>query len=221
MTDFKIPIYLEIGRKRTFACSLEWPGWCRSGRTEEAAIDALIDIAPRYAEVARSASRRFPKAERDRIEVVERIPGSGTTDFGAPGKVAQADYEELDQAAAGRLRDLLRASWDLLDRAVAEASPTLQKGPRGGGRDRDDIFRHVLAAETAYARSAGLKLKEPDAGDRRAIEAHREAILDIVRPASDTSVRSPKGWPIRYAVRRCAWHVLDHAWEIQDKSLKG
>jgi hypothetical protein len=221
MTDFKIPIYLEIGRKRTFACSLEWPGWCRWGRTEEAAIDALIEIAPRYAEVARSASRRFPKAERDRIEVVERIPGSGTTDFGAPGKVAQADYEELDRAGAGRLRDLLRASWDLLDRAVAEASPTLQKGPRGGGRDRDDIFRHVLAAETAYARSAGLKLKEPDAEDRRAIEAHREAILDIVRPASDTSVRSPKGWPIRYAVRRCAWHVLDHAWEVQDKSLKG
>ena len=30
--------------------------------------------------------------------------------------------------------------------------------------------------------------------------------------------RSPSpAWPVRYAIRRCAWHVLDHAWEIEDK----
>jgi hypothetical protein len=220
MTDIKIPIYLEIGQKRTFACSLEWPGWCRSGKNEEAAIAALIDVAPRYAEVARNASKRFPKVERDRIEVVERIPGSATTDFGAPGKVAQWDHEDLDRAGAERMRDLLRASWDLLDRAVAEASPTMRKGPRGGGRDRDAVFRHVLSAETGYVRSAGLKLKEPDIGDRSAIAAHREAILSTIRPTAEAPPRSPKAWPVRYAVRRYAWHVLDHAWEIQDKSLK-
>ena len=27
-----------------------------------------------------------------------------------------------------------------------------------------------------------------------------------------------KGWLPRYAARRIAWHVLDHAWEIEDKS---
>jgi hypothetical protein len=26
------------------------------------------------------------------------------------------------------------------------------------------------------------------------------------------------GRPPRYAIRRIAWHVLDHAWEIEDKS---
>jgi hypothetical protein len=24
-------------------------------------------------------------------------------------------------------------------------------------------------------------------------------------------------WPPRYVVRRAAWHVLDHAWEIEDR----
>jgi hypothetical protein len=28
----------------------------------------------------------------------------------------------------------------------------------------------------------------------------------------------PNGWPHRYAARRMAWHVLDHLWEIEDKS---
>jgi hypothetical protein len=25
-------------------------------------------------------------------------------------------------------------------------------------------------------------------------------------------------WQARYVIRRCAWHALDHAWEIEDKS---
>ncbi|MEY2437652.1 MAG: hypothetical protein QOF97_2488, partial [Acidimicrobiaceae bacterium] len=28
----------------------------------------------------------------------------------------------------------------------------------------------------------------------------------------------PKGWAYRYAARRIAWHALDHAWEMQDRS---
>jgi hypothetical protein len=27
-----------------------------------------------------------------------------------------------------------------------------------------------------------------------------------------------KGWPQPYAARRIAWHVLDHAWEIEDRT---
>jgi hypothetical protein len=220
VTEIRIPIYLEIGAKRTFACSLDWPGWCRSGKTEEAAIEALIGIAPRYVEVARIAHKRFPKVEPSRFEVVERVKGNATTDFGAPGMVAKADYEDLDKPGADRLRALLQASWDVLDRAVAEASPTLRKGPRGGGRDRDEVFRHVLGAETVYARKTGLKMHEPDIGDRKAIGALRKAILESIRPTSDGVPVPVKGWPIPYAVRRYAWHALDHAWEIQDKSIE-
>jgi len=70
--DIQIPIYLEIGKKRTFACSVDWPGWCRSGKTEQAAIEALIEAAPRYAQVAKRAHKRFPKIEAERFKVVER-----------------------------------------------------------------------------------------------------------------------------------------------------
>jgi hypothetical protein len=215
LAEIEIPIYLEIGSKRTFACSLDWPGWCRSSKTEEAAIEALIESAPRYAEVAKRAHKRFPKIEAGRFKVVERIEGSGTTDFGAPGRVAKADYDDFDRAEANRLRDLLQAAWDLLDDVVANAPPALKKGPRGGGRDRDQVMQHVLGAENAYARTIGLKIKEPDMGSRKAIEEVREAILEKIVPGGG---KPDKGWPVPYFVRREAWHVLDHAWEIQDKS---
>jgi hypothetical protein len=215
LAEIEIPIYLEIGSKRTFACSLDWPGWCRSGKTEEAAIEALIESAPRYAEVVKRAHKRFPKIEAGRFKVVERIEGSGTTDFGAPGRVAKADYDDFDRAEANRLRDLLQAAWDLLDDVVANAPPALKKGPRGGGRDRDQVMQHVLGAENAYARTIGLKIKEPDMGSRKAIEEVREAILEKIVPGGG---KPDKGWPVPYFVRREAWHVLDHAWEIQDKS---
>ena len=215
MADIKIPIYLEVGAKKVFACSLEWPGWARWGKTEEAAIAALMDYAPRYAEVAKRAHKRFPKIEPERFEVTERITGSATTDFGAPGKVAEADYEDFDRAEANRLKELLQASWDLLDDVVKKAPPTLRKGPRGGGRDRDAVMQHVLGAQNAYARTIGVKMKEPDFGDKKAIKQVREAILEKIVPGGG---KPEKGWPVPYFVRRDAWHVLDHAWEIEDKS---
>ena len=42
----------------------------------------------------------------------------------------------------------------------------------------------------------------------------REALAAAVRAGAPDAT-----WPLRYAVRRFAWHVLDHAWEIEDKSL--
>lgn len=215
MVEARIPIYLEIGSKRCFASSIEWPGWCRSGKTEDAAVTALIEVAPRYAEIARRAHKRFPKTEPERFEVVERIEGNATTDFGAPGKVPKADYEDFDRNESNRLAGLLQASWEFLDEVVAGAPAELRKGPRGGGRDRDAVYRHVLGAESSYARSIGLKLKEPELGDHQAIHQMRAAILERIVPGGGVP---DKGWPIPYFVRRDAWHVLDHAWEIQDKS---
>ncbi len=213
------PVYLEVGSKRVFACSLEWPGWCRSGRTEEAALEALAAYAPRYAPVVDEAGRRFPKTAAHSLEVVERRPGSGTTDFGAPGEPAEADLQPLSKAQAARLADLLRACWVVFDRVVASAPPTLRKGPRGGGRDRDAIVEHVLGAEVGYARMLGLRLRQPPGDDRDAVEAARASVEAAIRNArAPLPVDRPKGWPYRYAARRFAWHVLDHAWETEDRA---
>jgi len=111
-----------------------------------------------------------------------------------------------------------QSSWTVFDRVVASAPAELRKGPRGGGRDRDAIVEHVLGAEAQYSRKLGIRLHPPTAGDAAAVSALRNAILGALRAASGTRLVPEKGWPPRYAARRIAWHVLDHAWEIDDRS---
>jgi hypothetical protein len=197
-------IYLETGKagKKVFACAVDWPGWERWGRTEEAAIDALASYGERYA-AATGAPTTGPAVTT--FEVVERLPGTATTDFGAPDAKATADRT---RPLPDEWLDLLDAAWASFDRAVVASSPTLRKGPRGGGRDRDAIADHVREAERSYGRSLGgpaIKPRTPWPEQRAAIrEALRHAPLD-------------GRWPPRYALRRIAWHVLDHLWEIEDK----
>lgn len=212
------PVYLEVGRKRAFACALDWPGWCRSGKTEEAALEALATYVPRYATVARQGGIAFPAEIGDTFRVVERIPGSATTDFGAPGEIAPSDTEPLSAAEAQRRAALVAASWAVLDQIAAEAPAELRKGPRGGGRDRGKMIDHVLGAEASYARKLGVKHRQPAVDDAPAITALRDAIVAVLNAPSDGTPRVPKGWPLRYAAHRIAWHVLDHAWEMEDRS---
>ncbi len=212
------PVYLEIGSKKTFACALDWPGWARAGKNEESALDALARYADRYRPVPAEAGVRFPKSAGDDIEVVERLPGSATTDFGAPDATATADLEPLTKGMAERLAALVSASWTVLNRVVAAAPAELRRGPRGGGRDRDKMVDHVLGAEVAYARMMGLKLRQPALGDASAVAEAHAAILDVLRAARTPGPDREKGWPYRYAARRFAWHALDHAWEMEDRS---
>lgn len=195
------PVYLEVGAKKVFACAVDWPGWCRSGKDEGAALEALAAYAPRYAVVAEEAGVRFPK--RHTFEVVGRRKGSGTTDFGAPGAVGDDDHEPLTKPKAERLATLVEAAWQVLDRVAAGAPATLRKGPRGGGRDRDEIVAHVRDTEEPYGRKMGVK------------GASRDDLLRVIRAAEPVTGTA---WPVRYAARRLAWHALDHAWEIEDKS---
>lgn len=219
-SDASIPVYLETGQKRVFACALAWPGWCRSGKTEAQALDALSAYAARYAIVAREAGIPFPPAIRDNFDIIERVPGSaGYTDFGAPGSVATHDREPLAGQDADRFVVLLRASWVVFDRIAAVAPAELRKGPRGGGRDRDEMIDHVLGAETSYARKLGVKHRQPARDDAPAIAALRDAIVTALEAGATGAPHAPTGWPPRYAVRRIAWHVLDHAWEIEDRSV--
>ena len=215
MTD----VYIEAGSKRIFACAYAWPGWCRSGKDEASALAALASYAPRYAPVARGARIRFEAS--DPLFVREHLRGSASTDFGVPEKVAARDIKPLAKAEAARLTSLVDAAWVLFDRVLAGAPASLRKGPRGGGRDRDEIADHILAAEGAYVRKLGLRLAPPDRDDRAAIRTFRKAIADVLGRPSKGGPLVEKGWPQRYAARRIAWHALDHAWEIEDRSDPG
>ena len=194
-------VYLEVGGKRTFASAADWPGWSRSGKTPEAALEALASYAPRYAAIPKLARIEFPKYATQ-FEVVEKLEGNATTDFGAPGIPAKRESKPMTDVENARLISLLEACWKYLDRVVAKAPAELRKGPRGGGRDRDKMFQHVLDAELEYGKGIGVRLKAPD----------RKALL--------AGFRNPKSdgrWPVAYAIRRTAWHALDHAWEIEDR----
>jgi len=210
-------VVVEVGKKKVFASVVDWPGWCRAGKSVEDALEVLSAYHGRYAEVAAQAGIRFLK--NDSFEVVEQVPGDTTTDFGAPGKVLDADREPLGAAGAKRAAALVAAAWQVLDKIAAATPAELRKGPRGGGRDRDKMLDHVIGAETSYARLIGIKHKQPALGDTAALDALRTEILAVLSAPSDGSdLRQPRGWPPRYAARRIAWHVLDHAWEMQDRT---
>jgi hypothetical protein len=211
-------VYLEVGKKRVFACAVDWPGWCRSGKNEQLALEALAEYVPRYAEVAKQAGIDFPTSAGDLLQVVEQLPGTASTDFGAPGEATASDANPLSGAEAERITALVRASWAVFDRIAAETPEQLRKGPRGGGRDRDKMIGHVLGAEASYARKLGIKHPQPAIGDTDAIAALRDEIAAVLAAPSDGTPLVPKGWLPRYAARRVAWHVLDHAWEMQDRT---
>lgn len=202
---------MEVGGKRTFAAAADWPGWCRSGKGEAAALENLAAYAPRYAKVTRLAAIELPR-DATNFKVVERLAGNATTDFGAPGIPAQGETRPMTGKETERMVALVEACWTYLDQVRAKAPPELRKGPRGGGRDRDEIFDHVLGAEVEYAKRIGTRLQAPDAKDKAAVKAFRKAL----RESFENPNRDEK-WPVRYAARRTAWHALDHAWEIEDR----
>jgi hypothetical protein len=209
-------VYLETGSKRTFAVALDWPGWGRSGKTGEEALDALAEYVSRYAPVAKKAGFDLGAADTE-FDVVQTVPGNATTDFGAPAAFVAADDEPVTAAAATRTAALVEACWDTLTRVAARSPQELRKGPRGGGRDRDKMLHHVLEAEAAYARKIGVRHKPPAIDDKTAIKAMRADIIAVIGAPAEGGPLSPKGWPVAYAARRIAWHALDHAWEMQDR----
>ena len=211
-----IPVYVESSRTRTFACAYDWPGWCRSGKDEASALAALAAYAPRYAAVAKQARVTFDA--KPSFRVVERLAGSAGTEFGVPGAIAKRDTTRLTAGEGKRLASLLQAAWAIYDDVVAAAPAELRKGPRGGGRDRDKMANHVRDAEGAYVRKLGLRLTPPDRHHRRALAQFRAAIAEAIERPSNGAPLVEKGWPQRYAARRIAWHALDHAWEMQDRS---
>lgn len=224
-TREKLPVYLEVGSKRTIASALDWPGWFRSARTEEQALQALIDVAPSYAAVIRSAGLSFdPPRDVSDLRVVDRFSGGGATDFGVPEMVSPADDEPLDAAELARLTAILRACWGAFDRAVEKArGKELAQGPRGGGRELDAIVEHVRGAEEGYSRRIGLRLDAVKGDNEDGVSARRELMIEGMAAIADAGTLPPgprggKRWSARYFARRVAYHLLDHVWEIEERS---
>jgi hypothetical protein len=216
-----IAVYLETGQKRTFAGALDWPGWCRSGKEAEPALQALLDYGPRYASAIQPAKLNFQApASLSTFQVVERLEGSQTTDFGAPAAIPAADDRPVEATDLQRFQALLKALWQ-----EAAREKELRKGPRGGGRELEGVVRHVLEAEVSYLSTLGWKLKQSTATELGEMQAHlRQGILEGVEAAArgEIPAEGPRGgrrWPLRYYVRRAAWHMLDHAWELEDRIM--
>jgi hypothetical protein len=216
-----IAVTIEHSPKKTFATAADWPGWSRSGKTEELALEALASYAPRYGVIAAAEHRRFAaNISVADLEVVERRAGSGGTEFGVPSHPSSYDARPTDAAEAGRLAGLVEAAWTFFDRTAAAAPEELRKGPRGGGRNTSKVVDHVMAADRAYAGEIGIRIKEFDPSDGAAARAMREAVLEALRAARDGTPLGGRRWPSRYAAHRIAWHALDHAWEIEDRSTR-
>lgn len=224
-----IDVYLEQGAKRVFAGALDWPGWCRSARDEVGSLEALVTYGPRYLAVISGMAGEGvaidfqPPDTASTLRVVERFEGDSGTDFGVPSRAPATDAYGLDPDGIDRQLAILRACWTAFDTAAAGAEGVvLRLGPRGGGRDLPRIRGHVLEADQAYLGQLGSRPPKGD-GSAAHVAAHRAAVIEtftaraLGRPVPDPrDTKTP--WSPRYFVRRSAWHLLDHAWEIEDRA---
>ncbi|MBF8289838.1 MAG: hypothetical protein HW391_806, partial [Chloroflexi bacterium] len=140
------------------------------------------------------------------------------TEFGVPSRVTDTDRRPTTAAEADRLARLVAAAWARFDEIAAAAPEELRKGPRGGGRDRTRIVGHAVESDWYYAREIGVRVKQPAPDDGAAVGTLRAAMLQVLRHPSDGSPLADRKWTARYTAHRIAWHSLDHAWEMEDRS---
>jgi hypothetical protein len=213
------PVYIEAGTKRVFASALNWPGWTRAAKSEEDALETLFEYGPRYAAVVTRLAYVAPKT-KSAFTIEERVKGDATTDFGAPSIPASNDGRPIKTDELTRLVTILERCWTAFDEAAASsARKKLQTGPRGGGRQVSQMIDHVNEADHAYLGRLGGSSKARDPDELRAtLVLTLKARARGEEPPPNPRRKAPL-WAPRYAIRRSAWHALDHAWEIEDRSL--
>jgi hypothetical protein len=207
--------------KRAVAFALDWPGWSRGAKTAEDAVETLESYRDRYRHVAERAGMADEFDAAGPLEVVEEKVGTGSVDFwGISFSPAAVEQEPMQAAELESRITLLRACWALFDEVGAGVSAELQRGPRGGGRMRDEIIRHVLRVESLdFARQVGLQMPDDGAiisGDR---QQYRDEYVAGMRAYNAGEIKRMRSWNLPFLIRHTAFHTMDHAWEMQDKDL--
>ncbi|HEU4328341.1 MAG TPA: hypothetical protein VFS21_34705 [Roseiflexaceae bacterium] len=216
-----IRVTLEIGPKgkKVAAVAPDWPGLERGATTEEAAIERLRLSIPRYTLVTKIAGMEATFAATTEVDVVERYAGTGSTDFwGISFAFSSIDQGAMSDQELERELTLMRACWRFFDDVRMRVSAEMQRGPRGGGRDRDRIVRHTLAAEQDWAKKLGVLTPFDAMLTDEGLNTHRVAYCNAIQTLH-TQSKMARTWPLRYLIRHTAYHTLDHAWEMEDKNL--
>jgi len=217
----QLRVTLEIGPKgkKVAAVALDWPGLERGAKTGEAAIERLQSYLPRYAQVAKLAGMDGAFAAITTVDMVEHYPGTGSTDFwGISFAFSSIDRQDLSSGELERELTLMQACWAFFDDVRLRVSAEMQKGPRGGGRDRDQIVQHTLGTEQDWAAKLGLRTPDGAKLTDEGLRAHRDAYRNAIRTFHSEG-KMARTWPLRYLIRHTAFHTLDHAWEMEDKDL--
>lgn len=208
--------------KKVAAFAIDWPGWSRGARTGPEAVEVLAAYRDRYRPVAALAGLGDEFDAAGDLELVEDHVGVGSTDFWgisfAPSSFEQGPIPEDELE---RKLTLLEAAWQFFDEVAARVSRELEKGPRGGGRNRDQIVRHVVANEWHdLAKKVGVLTPPGDPLEPDGIRGHREAFVAALRDYNaQGKLGRGRNWTIALLLRHTAFHVLDHAWEMEDKDL--
>ncbi|HEX8582027.1 MAG TPA: hypothetical protein VF640_06855 [Acidimicrobiales bacterium] len=207
--------------KKAVAFAVDWPGWSRGAKTTESALDTLESYRERYRPIALAAGMAGEFDGAGPLDVVEDRVGPGSTDFwGISFAPSGLEQEPMDEAEMERKIELLRACWAYFDAVAARVSPEMRKGPRGGGRDRDQIIRHTIRNESEeFAKRVGLRVAEGAALTPDGLRAHRAAYVDAMRAYNAGEGRRMRSWNLPFLIRHTAFHVMDHAWEMEDKDL--
>jgi hypothetical protein len=214
-------VLVELGPKgkKVAAFAPDWPGLSRGAKSEDAAVDRLVAYLPRYAPIATLAGFGDEFAAIEGAGTIETFPGTGSTDFWGIS-FASSDFDHLPMTDADLERDLalLQAAWSYFDQVGSRVSEVLQRGPRGGGRDRDHIIRHTLYAEFEMRKNVGIPVPDPPLFDPESRDAGRAEYLETIR-AYHREGKMARKTPLRHQIRHTAFHTLDHAWEMEDKDL--
>jgi hypothetical protein len=210
------------GRKAV-AFAVDWPGWSRGAKTPDLALATLESYRRRYRPIALAAGMAKEFDASGPLDVIEDRVGTGSTDFwGISYAPSGTEKGPMADTEFDRKIKLLRACWAFFDRTAGRVSEEMRKGPRGGGRDRNKIIRHTIRVESEeFAKQLGLRIPEEGALTPDGLVAHRKSYVARMRAYNGGEGKRMRSWTLPFLIRHSAYHVMDHAWEMEDKDFTG